>query len=108
MSRVSDLPDDRRDVDDAAGSLLCSKLEKGLRAVEDSTKVGVDDGLPLIGFHSHDKTIAGDSSVVDQDIDGSKGLDGFGKEFLDRIGIGGFVVERSKVDYLRNSLHIKN
>jgi hypothetical protein len=45
--------------------------------------------LPGVFLHSHDESVAGDSGVVDQDVDGSEGLDGFGKEILDRIGIGG-------------------
>ena len=89
LSGVSELSDDRRDIDDASGSLLGGQLEEGLCAVKDAAQVGINDGLPGIWFHSHDESITGDSGVVDQYVDGSESLDGFRKEFLDRIGIGG-------------------
>ena len=92
LSGISDLSHHGRDVDNPSGSLLHGELEEGLRAVEDSAEVGIDDGLPCVGFHSHDKAIAGDSGVVDQDIDGSKGFDRLGEEFLDLLGIGGCFV----------------
>mmetsp|Transcript_4741 Transcript_4741/g.12166 ORF Transcript_4741/g.12166 Transcript_4741/m.12166 type:complete len:339 (+) Transcript_4741:113-1129(+) len=94
---VSDLPDDRGDVDDAAGALLHGELEEGLRAVEDAAEVDVDDGLPRVGLHSHDEAVAGDSGVVDQYVDGSEGLDGFGEELLDRVGIGGIGLDGNGV-----------
>ncbi len=87
LPRVSELSDDGGDVDDTAGSLLGGELEEGLRAVENSAEVAVDDILPGVWLHSHDETITGDSGVVDQDIDGSKGLDGLGEHILDGIRI---------------------
>ena len=91
LAGVSDLSDDRRDVDDAAGALLGGELEEGLGAVEDTAEVGVDDGLPRLGLHAHDETVAGDPGVVDEDVNGSESLDGFREEFLDGVGIGGCV-----------------
>ena len=71
LARVSDLTNDTRDIDDAASTLLGGELEESLGAVEDASKVGVDDRLPLRRLHPHDKSVSRDTSIVDQDVAGS-------------------------------------
>ena len=83
LARVSDLTDDRANVDDTASALLGRNFEEGLGAVEDSRQVGVDNSLPLLGLHPHDKSIAGNTCVVDQDINSTVSLNGLLEHFLD-------------------------
>ena len=64
LAGVADLSDDTGDVDDAAGALLGGNLEEGLGAVEDTGEVDVDDGLPLLGLHSHNEGVGGNAGVV--------------------------------------------
>ena len=90
LARVADLSDDAGNVDDATGALLGGKLEEGLGAVEDAGEVDVDDRLPLLGLHSHDEGVGGDTGVVDEDIASAVLLHDLIKHDLDLIRVGAY------------------
>ena len=94
LSRVSNLTDDRGDVDDTTRTLLGGNLEEGLSAVENTRKVAVNDSLPLLGLHAHDKSILGDTSIVDKNIDGSESFDGSVEKLLDFVRLGTYTKRR--------------
>lgn len=52
LSRISDLTDDRRNIDNATRALLGRQFEKGLCAVKDSRQVDINHRLPLLGLHA--------------------------------------------------------
>ena len=96
LAGVADLSDNTGDVDNAAGALLGGNLEEGLGAVEDTGEVDVDDGLPLLGLHSHNEGVGGNAGVVDQDIAGAVLLHNLVEHSLDLIRIGAYFIHSRK------------
>ena len=74
---------DGRDGDDAAGALLHHRAHAGAGKTEGGGEVGLDDVVPGVVLHAHHERVAGDASVVDENVDAA--------EFGDRVdhGLGG-------------------
>lgn len=61
---------------------------EGLDHVEGSFEIGVEDGVPVFGFHPHDEVIAGDAGVIDEDVDAAEVGDDLFSGFLDGVEVG--------------------
>jgi len=90
LTRISNLTHNTGYIYHSSTPLLCSKFEKSLGAIKYSRKVDINDFLPLRGFHAYDETVFGDSSVVDEDIDGAECFGGGVEHVFDFIGVSTF------------------
>ncbi len=67
------------DIDDAAPPVFDHLRHDGLSHEEGSGEVGGEDVVPVFALHAHGEDVAGDSGVVDEDVDGTEvGEGGFG------------------------------
>ncbi len=72
LSRIADLGDDGRDVDDPASMLTDEFAQHGSCAEECAAEIRVQDRRPILVFHAQDERVADHASIVDQDVDFSE------------------------------------
>ena len=85
MSGVSDEPNDGADVDDTGIGAFHERALESFNEVEGSFEIGVENGIPIFGLHAHNKAIAGDSGVVDKNVDSAEVFDDGFANLLNRI-----------------------
>ena len=85
LAGISDEADDRADVDDAWIGAFHERALEGFDEVEGALQVGVENGIPVLGFHAHDEPIPRDASVVHQDIDSAEICHDRFTNFLNRV-----------------------
>ena len=70
LTEVADAADDARYIDDAAPAARGHRVDEASSNVESAVQVGVDHFIPRVPVHLLEGAVAGDSGVVDQDVDG--------------------------------------
>ena len=79
LAGLAGFADDGGDVDDAAPAVFDHLGHDGLSHEEGSGEIGREDVVPVFALHAHGEDVAGDSGVVDEDVDGTEvGEGGFG------------------------------
>ena len=74
LAGVAHEADDGRDVDDAAGAFLEHDLRHGLRDMDHALEVRIEDGGEIFFLHAHEKAVARDACVIDEDVDRTERL----------------------------------
>jgi len=82
LSGLTSLADDGGDVDDASPPVLDHLGHEGLGQQKCAGEVCGEDVVPVLAFHAHGEDVAGDSGVVDEDVDSAEvGENCFGAVF---------------------------
>ncbi len=68
LSGIAHEPDNAAHIDDASGALLEHRAQEPLDEMECAVEIGVDDGVPIRGGHSHGQAVPGDAGVVDENV----------------------------------------
>ena len=69
MASLSHLAEDAGDADDPSPALFEHGTDYLLDAEIGGGQIGVEDGVPIGALHAHEQLIAGDASVIDQNVD---------------------------------------
>ena len=88
LAGVTDETDDRGDVDDARVFGFHEGAHECFHCVESAFEVGVDDRVPVLFLHAHEKRVAGDAGVVDEDVGCADFVGDAGGEVLDCLMVG--------------------
>jgi hypothetical protein len=76
LTGLTGLAYDGGDVDDASPAVFDHLRHDGLSHEKGSSEIGGEDVIPVFALHAHGEDVAGDSGVVDEDVDGSEVCEG--------------------------------
>src|SRR5690606_31906865 len=88
LTGVASGADDRADVDDAAKAALHHHFDGGAGQAESGSQVHVDDVLPGFVGHTHRQGVAGETRIVNQNVDSARSGFGFGHDLVGGLGGG--------------------
>ena len=89
--------DDRGDVDDGAGTLLHHRPRHRPAGVEDRGEVRLDHGPPVVVAHPREEAVAGETRVVDEDVDVAGRLDERARGFrIGDVGLNGATADLAR------------
>ena len=97
LAGLADLTKNGCNVDNSSPALAKHRTDDLLSAQICRSQIGIDDRIPVGAFHAHDELVAGDSSIVDQDIDLAEFSDDCFACVLDLLFIGNVHRECSRL-----------